>query len=97
MDCIEIEMVVEVSLIKEAMKDRCGFVTGISPNHWIPGKDYAFLGKLKFIDIETLKPGATCKANGSFLVPRQDVHLFKKGFTWHICETYKIVGYAKVV
>ena len=97
LETVDIECEVEVSLIEFAMKDRWGYRTGISPNHWIPGRDYAFIGKLNFIDTEILEPGGTCNALGGFILPKQDLPLIKRGFTWHICEAYTIVGYVKVV
>ena len=97
LETVDIECEVEVSLIELAMKNRWGYRTGISPNHWIPGRDYAFIGKLNFIGVEILEPGRTCRAIGGFVLPKQDLPLIKNGFTWHICEAYTIVGYVKVV
>lgn len=31
------------------------------------------------------------------IIPTQDKHQLIVGFAWHICETNKIIGYAKVI
>ena len=86
-----------VTLHKYCMQDREGYKTKIRPNHWIPGRDYAFAGQLEFVDRELLRPGESCYAIGQFIAATQDKYLFVPGFKWHICEANKIVGYGEIV
>ena len=97
METESIELKIEFGLHKSCMGGRKGYGTGIRPNHWIPGRDYTFIGQVDFIDSEWVRPGEKCIAIVHCLMPRQDVELFKSGFTWHICEANKIMGYAKVL
>ena len=88
---------VEVGLHESCMRDRDGYYSGVRPNHWMPGRDYCFMGQLDFIDTDLLKPGDTCRANGRFIIASQDIPEFKPGYCWHICEANKIMGYGRVV
>ncbi len=92
-----INAIVEIGLHKSCMRDRDGYYTGVRPNHWMPGRDYCFMGHLDFIDTHLLKPGDSCKAHGRFIIASQDIRHFKPGFCWHICEKNKIMGYGKVI
>lgn len=91
------EFPIEFGLYESCMQNRIGYKTGISPNHWIPGRDYSFRGHIEFSDRDTLKPGDVCKATIKCLIAAQDRCLFVPGFAWHVCEANKIVGYAKVL
>jgi hypothetical protein len=93
----ELTLNIEVGLHKSCMEGRPGYKSGVRPNHWIPGRDYTFLGQIGFSDRELLKPGESCKARINCIIASQDKELFKPGFTWHICEANKIMGYAKVI
>lgn len=83
---------VVLALDAEAMKGRPGFRSGVRPNHWIPGRDYALTGQLDFLGREWLRPGEQCAALGTFIVPEQDRSSFVPGFTWNIGEGARIVG-----
>lgn len=102
MDIGEIETrnlsaIVEVGLHESCMSGREGYYSGVRPNHWMPGRDYCFAGQLDFLDTDLLKPGATCRAVGRFIIAAQDISEFQPGYCWHICEANKIVGYGKVI
>lgn len=92
-----IDALVEIGLYEQCMKDRPGYKSGVRPNHWMPGREYCFMGQLEFTDREWLKPGDSCIANGKFIIASQDVKSFVPGYAWHICEANKIVGYGKVI
>ena len=83
---------VEFSLDGEAMKGRVGYKSGIRPNHWMPGRDYTFFGKLDFVNQEWLQPGETCVADGRFVIAEQDQERFVPGFSWQVGEAATIVG-----
>jgi hypothetical protein len=83
---------VEFTLDSAAMKGRQGLPTGIRPNHWMPGRDYTFMGQLDFVDREWLKPGETCVAKGSFIIAKQDLGSFVPGLTWQVGEGIRIIG-----
>ena len=87
-----IETRLEVELDAEAMRGRLGFKTGIRPNHWLPGREYTFVGKLDFTDREWLRPGEKCTAVGHLIIAEQDLGSFVPGFTWQIGESVYIVG-----
>jgi len=93
----DISATVEVGLYESCMQEREGYYSGVRPNHWMPGRDYCFMGQLDFINTDLLKPGSNCKANGRFIIASQDIHEFKPGYCWHICEANKIMGYGKVI
>jgi hypothetical protein len=93
----DIELKIEFGLHESCMQGRDGYYSGIRPNHWIPGRDYTFLGQVEFDDRELLKPGEKCKATLKGIVAIQDKKSFKSGFSWHVCEANKIMGYAKVL
>ncbi|WP_281556007.1 hypothetical protein [Thalassomonas sp. RHCl1] len=97
METVELEAIIKVGLHKECMKDRKGYGTGIRPNHWIPGREYTFMGQIDFEDRDWLHPGETCKARFRFLIPAQDQSKFVTGFTWHICEVNQIMGYGTII
>ena len=61
----------------DAMKGRPGFRSGVRPNHWMPGRDYALTGQLDFLGREWVKPGERCDALGTFIVPEQDRSSFR--------------------
>ena len=88
---------VEVGLHQSCMDGRSGYRSGIRPNHWIPGRDYTFIGQLEFIGQDLLAPGESCQATIKCILPVQDMERFQPGFIWHICEANKIMGYAKVL
>ncbi|MBT1065495.1 hypothetical protein KJY73_18050 [Bowmanella sp. Y26] len=88
---------IEVALFEPPMRGREGYVSGVQPNHLIPGKDYFFIGRVEFEGKKWLKPGEKCKARLECIIPKADLELFAPGFAWHICEAYKVVGYAKVI
>jgi hypothetical protein len=92
-----ISAIVEVGLHESCMRGRDGYYSGVRPNHWMPGRNYCFMGQLDFVDTDLLEPGATCKAIGSFIIASKDIPEFVPGFCWHICEANKIVGYGKVI
>src|SRR6478672_13595200 len=87
---------VEFALDAVAMKGRLGYRSGIRPNHWMPGRDYTFMGHLHFVDREWLKPGEKCEAKGSFIIAEQDFSSFVPGFTWQVGEGHKIVGQCRL-
>jgi hypothetical protein len=93
----DLTLAIEIGLHESCMRGRSGYKSGIRPNHWIPGRDYTFLGQVEFDDRELLKPGENCKAIIKCIVPSHDIALFVPGFAWHICEANKIMGYAKVL
>ncbi|WP_345875438.1 hypothetical protein [Shewanella algae] len=97
METTDLTLKAEVGLHQSCMEGRKGYGTGIRPNHWIPGRDYTFLGQIEFSDRDLLKPGESCEATINCIVASQDKELFKPGFAWHICEANKIMGYAKVL
>ena len=97
MDNLVFEALIKVGLHAEFMQGRKGYGTGIRPNHWIPSKSYTFIGQIDFIGQDWLNPGESCEANGRFLLPVLDEHLFVPGFSWHICEGNKIMGYATIL
>ncbi len=80
------------ALDAEAMKGRLGFRSGIRPNHWMPGRDYALTGQPDFLGREWLRPGEQCSALGTFIVPEQDRASFVAGFAWDVGEGPRIVG-----
>jgi hypothetical protein len=88
---------IEIGLYQSCMEGRKGYGSGIRPNHWIPGRDYTFLGQVEFSDRDLLKPGENCIATIKCIVATKDLELFQPGFAWHICEANKIMGYAKVL
>jgi hypothetical protein len=83
---------VELALDAIAMKGRPGYRSGIRPNHWMPGREYTFIGSLIFVDREWLTPGEKCKAKGSFIIPEQDLVNFVPGLIWQVGEGRRIVG-----
>jgi len=93
----DIELEIEFALHEYCMKDRDGYHSGVRPNHWIPGRDYTFIGQVNFIGKELLRPGEKCKAILKGIIAKQDKEAFTSGFTWHVCEANTIVGYAKVL
>jgi hypothetical protein len=97
METVELEAEIEVGLHEECMEGRKGYGTGIRPNHWIPSRAYTFIGQIDFLDRDWLEPGESCKARLRFIVPKQDVPKFVAGFSWHICEVNRIMGYCTVV
>jgi len=97
METKSLDMVVEFGLHQSRMEGRDGYTSGVRPNHRIPGRDYTFIGQVEFGDRKTLTPGESCVANMKCIVATQDMDLFKPGFTWHVCEANKIVGYARVI
>lgn len=86
MEIEKIDVKVEFGLHLSCMHGRKGYGTGIRPNHWIPGRDYTFIGQVDFIDREWLEPGEKCTANVRCIMPAQDLEKFKPGFIWHVCE-----------
>lgn len=90
--CRPVTATVVFSLDAEAMKGRPGFRSGVRPNHWMPGRDYALTGQLDFLGREWLKPGEQCAALGIFIVPEQDRSRFVPGFAWQVGEGRRIVG-----
>jgi hypothetical protein len=88
---------VELALDGEAMQGRRGYRSGVRPNHWMPGREYAFIGQLDFVGREWLKPGETCEARGSFIIAEQDAGSCIPGLSWPVGEAYKIVGHCKLV
>lgn len=88
---------VEFSLHENSLEGRDGYYSGVRPNHWIPGRDYAFFGQVEFHDRELLKPGESCRAVVKSMLASQDKPAIKPGFSWHVCEGNRIVGYATVV
>ena len=92
-----IPAIIEVGLHELNMQGRPGYKSGVRPNHWIPGRDYPFIGQIDFDEPELLKPGDSCIASSNLYIVSQDRELFVPGFTWHICEGIKIVGYAKII
>ena len=88
---------VEFTLDAAAMKGRPGYRSGVRPNHWMPGREYAFVGQLDFVDREWLRPGEMCEAKGNFIIPEQDLPSFLPGFAWQVGEAYKIVGHCKLL
>lgn len=92
-----IELKIELGLHESCMQGRAGYYSGIRPNHWIPGRDYTFLGQIDYEDKELLKPSESCIANLNAIIAKQDKGKFISGFIWHICESNKIMGYAKVL
>lgn len=96
METVSLEAIIEVGLYKECMRGRDGYGSGIRPNHWLPGRSYTFIGQIDFLDRDWLKPGDSCEARLGFIVPKQDVEKFIPGFSWHICEVNRIVGYCSI-
>jgi len=92
-----IEIEAEIGLHDNCMKDRPGYRSGVRPNHWIPGREYCFIGEIRFKTNEWLKPGDEDIAIISCLIASQDKKLFQPGFAWHITEAGKIVGYGKCI
>jgi hypothetical protein len=88
---------VEFELDSAAMAGRPGYISGVRPNHWMPGRGYAIFGQLDFVDREWLRPGETCEARGSFIIAEQDLASFVPGFAWEVGEGYKIVGRCKLL
>jgi len=97
LDTEDLTLKIEIGLHKSCMEGRPGYRSGIRPNHWIPGRDYTFLGEVEFLDRSLLAPGETCEATIKCIIASQDREHFKPGFAWHICESNKIMGYAKVL
>ncbi len=97
METVYLELQIIFGLYSSCMEGRSGYKSGIRPNHWIPGRDYAFPGQLEFYGKEIVAPGEDCAAVIKCMVPKQDAESFKPGFTWHVCEANKIMGYARVV
>ena len=89
--------IVELSLDAVAMKGRRGYRSGVRPNHWLPGRDYACIGQLEFLDREWLGPGEACKARGRFIIAEQDLGDFVPGFAWDVGEARRIVGRCKLL
>jgi hypothetical protein len=83
---------VELALDAVAMMGRPGYRSGIRPNHWMPGRDYTFMGSLIFADREWLTPGEKFEAKGRFIIPEQDLVGFVPGLTWQVGEGRRIVG-----
>ncbi|WP_211219911.1 hypothetical protein, partial [Simiduia agarivorans] len=88
---------VEIGLHESCMQGRPGYRSGVRPNHWMPGKDYTFMGQVDFIGRDLLSPGECCEAIVKCIIPVQDLGLFEPGFIWQICEANRIMGYAKVL
>lgn len=97
LETVDIELKIEFGLHESCMQGRDGYYSGIRPNHWIPGCDYTFLGQVEYEDRDLLKPGEKCNATLKGIIAIQDKEKFVPGFTWHVCETNKIMGYAKVL
>lgn len=93
----DIELRIEFGLHESCMQGRDGYYSGIRPNHWIPGRDYTFIGQVNYEDRDLLKPGEKCNATLKGVIATQDKGKFIPGFTWHICEANKIMGYATVL
>jgi hypothetical protein len=89
--------VVEFTLDGVAMRGRPGYRSGIRPNHWMPGRGYTFMGHLDFMDREWLRPGETCQARVSFIIPEQDLTQFVPGLTWEVGEGRRMVGRCKLL
>jgi len=92
-----LDVPIECGLYASCMQNRPGYRSGIRPNHWLPGRDYTVIGQIEFNDCDLLGPGQSCKAICKMIVPVSDAVLFVPGYTWHICEANKIMGYAKVI
>ena len=89
---------VRVCLDAEEMLGREGWRTGVRPNHRIPGRgNEMFIGMLKFLDREWLRPGECAEATGSFMLMPVDVPLFVPGFEWELCEALHVVGRAELL
>lgn len=97
METEDLELRVVVGLHESCMNGRLGYKSGVRPNHWIPGRDYTFLGQVEFEGRGILRPGESCNATVKCIVATQDIELFKPGFAWHICEANKIMGFARVL
>lgn len=47
MGTVNLQLKIIFGLHSSCMEGRVGYRSGISPNHWIPGRGYAFIGKIQ--------------------------------------------------
>ena len=68
----DIELRIEFGLHESCMQGRDGYYSGIRPNHWIPGRDYTFIGQANNEDRNLLKPGEKCNATLKGVIATQE-------------------------